>query len=196
MVEEEQLAAATSLKDEGNELLQQRKFSQAAEKYSAAIELQPTAVFFANRAMAMIKMESYGLAILDANEAISLDPAYVKGYYRRGSANFALGKFKEARKDFRAVCKIKPKDADAKKKLLACEKAVKAQMFLDAMESEQTAPLSQLINVDDIEVGSSYDGPHLEYIETENGKEMVRVSLCCLLFRIVTRCFVCCGRRW
>lgn len=42
----------------------------------------------------MIKLESYGVAISDANEAIKLDPKYVKSYYRRGSANFALGKYK------------------------------------------------------------------------------------------------------
>lgn len=32
--------------------------------------------------MAMIKMESYGSAISDANDAIALDPSYVKAYYR------------------------------------------------------------------------------------------------------------------
>lgn len=120
----------------------------------------------------MIKLESYGTAILDANAAIALDPTYIKSYYRRGSANFALGKVKEARKDFRTVCKLKPKDADAKKKLAACEKAVKAQMFMDAIESNQT-PLSQQLNVDEIEVESSYDGPHLEYSESADGIETV-----------------------
>ena len=30
----------------------------------------------------MIKMESYGSAISDANDAIALDPSYVKAYYR------------------------------------------------------------------------------------------------------------------
>ena len=170
---DEVLAAANALKDEGNTFLQQKQYSSAAQKYSEAIELRPTAVFYSNRAMAMIKLESYGSAILDANESIALDPAYIKAYYRRGSANFALGKTKEARKDFRTVCKLKPKDADAKKKLLACEKAVKAQMFLDAMESEQTAPLSQKLSIDEIEVESSYDGPHLEYVETADGKDAV-----------------------
>jgi len=138
------LAAANALKDEGNAFLSERKYSSAAQKYTDAIELMPTAVFYSNRAMAMIKLESYGSAILDANEAISLDPSYIKGYYRRGSANFALGKVKEARKDFRAVCKLKPKDADAKKKLAACEKAVKVQMFQDAIElmrSRSRAPM-------------------------------------------------------
>lgn len=121
----------------------------------------PTAVFYSNRAMAMIKMESYGSAIADSNEAIGLDPSYIKAYYRRGSANFALGKLKEARKDFKIVLKIKPKDLDAKKKLDACEKAIKEDMFLKAIESEQTIPLSQQINIADIVVEDSYTGPRL-----------------------------------
>jgi tetratricopeptide (TPR) repeat protein len=58
------------------------KFAQAATKYTEAIELSPTAVFYSNRAMAMLKLESYGSAISDANDAIALDPTYVKAYYR------------------------------------------------------------------------------------------------------------------
>lgn len=60
----------------------EKKFALAAMKYTDAINLYPTAVFYSNRAMAMIKMESYGLAISDANESLSLDPRYLKAYYR------------------------------------------------------------------------------------------------------------------
>ena len=59
-----------ALKDEGNELLKIGKFGQAAEKYTLAIEIFPTAVLYSNRAQAMIKTESYGLAISDAASAI------------------------------------------------------------------------------------------------------------------------------
>ncbi|CAE7606122.1 PPP5C [Symbiodinium microadriaticum] len=111
--------------------------------------------------MAMIKLESYGPAISDANEAIQLDPTYIKAYYRRGSANFALGKYKDARKDFRSVVKLKPKDQDAKKKLAACEKFIKEDLFLKAIESEQTVPVSQQVHPDDINVEDSYSGPRL-----------------------------------
>jgi tetratricopeptide (TPR) repeat protein len=58
------------------------KFGAAATKYTEAIELCPTAVFYSNRSLAMIKMESYGSAILDSNEALALDPSYIKAYYR------------------------------------------------------------------------------------------------------------------
>lgn len=70
LVSEDVMARANALKEEGNTLLQEFQYPEAAEKYSQAIELFPTAIFYANRAQALIKMESYGSAIEDANEAI------------------------------------------------------------------------------------------------------------------------------
>lgn len=63
-------ARANLLKDEGNALLSAGKLTQAIEKYTAAIAIQPNAIYYANRAQALIKLESYGLAIIDANEAL------------------------------------------------------------------------------------------------------------------------------
>jgi hypothetical protein len=62
--------AALRLKEQGNKLLSNFKFAMAAEKYTEAINLNCTAILLANRAQALIKLESYGLAISDANEAI------------------------------------------------------------------------------------------------------------------------------
>ena len=55
--------AAAALKNEGNALLVAHKYSSAAEKYSAAIEYHPSSILYSNRAQALIKLESYGLAI-------------------------------------------------------------------------------------------------------------------------------------
>ena len=48
------------------------------------------------------------LDFVDANESISCDPAYSKGYYRRGSAHVALNQLAEAVKDFKKVCQLEP----------------------------------------------------------------------------------------
>ena len=100
----------------------------------------------------------------DAEEAIAIDPSYLKArqlprvksrrgvmifeiptrgglasllifqaYYRRGSANYALGKYKIAQRDFREVCKRKPNDKDARAKLKECEKQVKEAAFAAAI---------------------------------------------------------------
>mmetsp|Transcript_360 Transcript_360/g.353 ORF Transcript_360/g.353 Transcript_360/m.353 type:complete len:494 (-) Transcript_360:187-1668(-) len=158
------LERANALKDEGNRLLEGFKYAQAAEKYTEAINLCPSVIFYSNRALALIKLESFGAAISDANEAISLDPKYIKAYYRRGSANFALGKLKAALKDFKAVVKIVPNDAEARKKLAACERAAREEAFSKAIVSDSTSePASQKsVNTEDITVEESYTGPRLE----------------------------------
>lgn len=163
-------------KDLGNTLMGQNRFAQAAEEYSLAIGICPTAIFLANRSQAYIKLESYGLAIRDADEAIELDPSYVKAYYRRGSAHFALGKLKEARKDFRAVVKMLPGDAEAARKLKACEKAIKEEAFLKAIETDGEASQPE-IDPASIPVEDSYDGPHLSLCGPEaSPSELISVD--------------------
>ena len=92
--------------------------------------------------------------------AITLDPAYIKAYYRRGSANFALGKNKAALKDFKHVCKLKPKDPDARNKMTCAKKAVTEAAFAEAIYSDATAPLSDTIEPMGFSIDTSYDGPH------------------------------------
>jgi serine/threonine-protein phosphatase 5 len=151
---------ATQLKDEGNAFLANHRYAQAAEKYTQAIAIHPSAIYYSNRAQALIKLESYGQAIEDANEALKLDPKYVKAYYRRGSANYALGRLKLALKDFKAVLSIFPKEKDALAKAKECEKIIKQVAFLKAIESE-AAP-EEVLDFDAIVVESSYSGPRLE----------------------------------
>ncbi|OEL34444.1 Serine/threonine-protein phosphatase 5, partial [Dichanthelium oligosanthes] len=122
------------LKLKANEAFKANKFSQAIELYSQAIELNSSnAVYWANRAFAHTKLEEYGSAVQDATKAIEVDPRYSKGYYRRGAAYLAMGKFKEALKDFQQVKKICPNDPDATRKLKECEKAVQKIRFEEAI---------------------------------------------------------------
>ena len=152
---------ALALKTEGNTALIADQYLEAIRFYSESLEYQPeNAVVLSNRAQAFIKVENYGLALLDADHAIESDASYAKAYYRRASANFALNHKKAARKDFRAVCKLKPKDRDARAKLAACEKAVREELFAQAIEAEQTAPLSATYDPFTLDISSTYDGPH------------------------------------
>jgi serine/threonine-protein phosphatase 5 len=159
---EQNEAEALKLKDKGNEQLLKGHFLEAIGFYSDALEFCPTnSVILSNRAQAYIKVENYGLAMTDATAAIESDPKYAKAYYRRGSAQFALDHLKDARKDFRKVCQLQPKSKDARAKLQACEKRIREEAFLKAIESEKTAPLSETYDPNEIILNpSSYDGPN------------------------------------
>ncbi|OQS00258.1 serine/threonine-protein phosphatase 5 [Thraustotheca clavata] len=164
---------AEGFKNQGNEALKEHKLALAVEYYTTAIELYPTAIYHANRAAAHIKMESYGSALKDATEAISLDPAYIKAYYRRASANLPLGHLKDALRDYRTVVKMKPSSAEAKSKLKLCEQLIRQAAFADAIQSERNRPLSETIDVNSMVVDATYDGPHLP--QTLTSEFMVQV---------------------
>lgn len=152
---------SAELKSQANDFLTAGKYLEAIRLYSEALEYTPTnAIVLSNRAQAFLKVENYGLAIVDADAAIRADPSYAKGFYRRASASFALNKFKSARKDFRQVCKLKPKDRDARAKLAECDKAVKEEMFALAIMSDHSEPLSSTYDPNTITIDVGYEGPH------------------------------------
>lgn len=84
-------------------LLTDQAYNKAIELYSAAIEVNPTAIYYANRSFAYLKTEAIGYALNDASKAIELDQTYTKAYYRRAAAYMSLGKFKLALRDYEAV---------------------------------------------------------------------------------------------
>ena len=129
-ITEETQQQAELLKAEANECFKQEKFQQAVDLYSKALELNPNkSVYYANRSIANLKLENFGYALTDASKAIECDKNYLKAYYRRAAAHMALGKYKVALKDYERVYKVKPNDADAKKKFTECKKIVQQNAF-------------------------------------------------------------------
>lgn len=156
---------AEEIKQLANDAFKAHKYFQAIELYSQAIELNgQNAVYWANRAFAHTKLEEYGSAIQDATKAIEVDPRYSKGYYRRGAAYLAMGKFKEALKDFQQVKKLCPNDPDAAKKLKECEKAVMKLKFEEAIavEHSERHSVAESIDFHTIEVEPQYTGARID----------------------------------
>ncbi|CAI9089092.1 OLC1v1023598C1 [Oldenlandia corymbosa var. corymbosa] len=152
------VSRAEELKVQANEAFKAHKFHQAVDLYTQAIELNGgNAVYWANRAFAHSKLEEYGSAILDATKSIEIDPKYSKGYYRRGAAYLAMGKFKEALKDLQQVKKLCPNDPDAAKKLKECEKAVMKQKFEEAISVPDSQKRSVAETVDYHTIGPGPD---------------------------------------
>ncbi|CAK9081083.1 unnamed protein product [Durusdinium trenchii] len=116
-------------------------------------------IYYANRAFCHIKMENFGSALVDATKAIEAKEDFPKGWYRRGTAQMALGRPKEALRDFMQLCKLAPNDKDARDKLKQCQKQVNAEKFAKAIGCEKTKPISETVNVEQMPVDASYTGP-------------------------------------
>ena len=91
------MESAKNWKEKGNALVKQKKYKEALDCYSKAIEIDPKdPIFYSNRSLMHINLEEYDQAILDAEKAILLKPNYGKAYLRKGKALEGKQKMKEA----------------------------------------------------------------------------------------------------
>jgi len=164
-VSENDKKAAENIKLKANEFFKNGKYDKAIELYSDAITKNPfVSAYYGNRSICNLRLELYGSALADASKSIEVDRKYIKGYYRRASANMALGKFKLSLKDYEAVVKACPYDKDAKLKFNECRKIVHQRAFAKAIavEEEKHVSIVDSLNLDQMTIETDYDGPCLE----------------------------------
>ena len=85
------------LKKVGNDALQAGSFEEAIKAYTEAIKLdESNHVLYSNRSAAYSSAQKYESAVEDADKCIQLNPTFIKGYSRKGSALCYLQKYMEA----------------------------------------------------------------------------------------------------
>jgi len=125
---ERRLQRALLEKDKGNALFKEGKYEEAINCYTTGIQLDPTnAVLPANRAMCLLKLQRYGAAEADCNQALSLDGSYTKAYLRRGAAQFQLGRVQEAEADYKEALRLEPSNKQAQEELNNITKLLEAK---------------------------------------------------------------------
>ena len=94
---------AETLKQEGNKLFKEGKYTEACDRYTQALKHDPSnSVIYSNRSAAHAKLEKYDLALSDAMKCIELNPQWSKGYYRKTLALAGLSKHDEV---MQSACK-------------------------------------------------------------------------------------------
>lgn len=84
----------------GNEFMKSKEYEEAVNSYTKSLEIFEEAATFSNRAMANLRLKRYSQTIEDSNNALRLDPNYLKAHHRRGKAYLATKKYELAIKDF------------------------------------------------------------------------------------------------
>ncbi|KAK6911654.1 RNA-polymerase II-associated protein 3-like, C-terminal domain [Dillenia turbinata] len=136
-MDEENSPDAASEKELGNEYFKQKKFKEAIDCYSRSIALSPTAVTYANRAMAYLKIKKE--AEEDCTEALNLDDRYIKAYSRRATARKELGKLKAAIEDSEFALRLEPHNQEIKKQHAEVKSLYEKEVIQKASEAKVTS---------------------------------------------------------
>ncbi|EGD83696.1 hypothetical protein PTSG_04301 [Salpingoeca rosetta] len=104
-------AKANAFRKKGNEAYKARRFDDAINAYTKALETAPVvdedcAVYYCNRAACYLFQKKYDKVIEDCTAALRLRPLYTKALNRRAQAYENKSKFRSALKDFTTILLI------------------------------------------------------------------------------------------
>lgn len=84
----------------GNEFMRSKEYQEAVDCYTKSLNIFEEAATYSNRAMANLRLRAFAKTIEDSNNALRLDPTYLKAHHRRGKAYLSTKKYELAIKDF------------------------------------------------------------------------------------------------
>lgn len=118
MAESKAEGGEMSLKDKGNEFFKAGNYLKAAAIYTQAIKQDPSnPTLYSNRAAAFLNLVKLNKALTDAETAISLNPQWEKGYFRKGCVLEAMERYDEALAAFQTSLQHNPQSSELSKKI-------------------------------------------------------------------------------
>lgn len=128
---------ADALKAEGNKAFAAKDFTTAVEKFSQAIELDPTNhVLYSNRSGAYASLKQWEKALEDADKTTEIKPDWAKGWGRKGTAEHGVGNLVGAKDAFDEALKLDPANAQAKSGLESVNRAIEAEARADGVSGD------------------------------------------------------------
>ena len=106
-----------ALKEQGNKAFANKNYQEAIKQYTMAIEItleKPNHIYFANRANAELELLMFEECIADCNQAIKIEPAFIKSYFRKARAEINQQKLSDAMDTLQAGLIIDPNCVEIK----------------------------------------------------------------------------------
>lgn len=124
------------MKEEGNVAFKGGRFEPAIQKYTEALEIDPTnkginAKLLQNRAQCRLKLKQYDEAIADATRASTLDPSYTKARKTKANVLGLSGKWEDSVKEWKNIAELHPEDNTIPKEVRKAELELKKSLRKD-----------------------------------------------------------------
>ncbi|KAI3457380.1 hypothetical protein Pfo_014043 [Paulownia fortunei] len=110
----------------GNELFNSERFTEACSAYGEGLKLDPSnSVLYCNRAACWFKLGQWERSVDDCNQALRIQPNYIKALLRRAASNSKLERWSEAVRDYEVLRRELPDDNEVAESLFHAQVALK-----------------------------------------------------------------------
>ncbi|XWS27329.1 hypothetical protein CRYUN_Cryun26dG0105700 [Craigia yunnanensis] len=110
----------------GNDLFKSERFTEACSAYGDGLRLDPSnSVLYCNRAACWFKLGQWERSVEDCDQALSIEPNYIKALLRRAASNSKLERWADAVRDYEVLRRELPDDNEVAESLFHAQVALK-----------------------------------------------------------------------
>lgn len=143
ILERYKIQESMDLANIGNNMASKERFPEALHYYTEAIKLNQSEYrFLGNRSYVYDRLGQYKEALMDAQNALILQPNFLKGHFRKGKALKGLKRYSEAISAFQQVLIFDMNHVEAAEEILLCQQKLQEVMTSTRVKVLSTAPLS------------------------------------------------------
>ncbi|KAL6554170.1 hypothetical protein OROMI_019843 [Orobanche minor] len=161
----------------GNDLFKSERFTEACSAYEEGLKLDPTnSVLYCNRAACWFKLGQWNRSVDDCNQALLIQPNYMKALLRRAASNCKLERWSEAVRDYEVLRRELPDNTEVAESLFHAQVALKKSRGEEVYNMKFGGEVESVSGLDQFRAAISSPGASVVHFATDSSAECRRIS--------------------
>lgn len=169
--------SAARARSQGNEFFKSRNFADACTAYSEGLKYDPSnSVLYCNRAACHSKLGRWERSLEDCNEALRIQPGYIKALLRRAASYAKLERWIEAVRDYEVLRRELPADTEVAEAFSHAEAALKASRGDEASKMKFGGEVEKITSLKQLQEAIALTGISIVYFLSASNQHCAQTT--------------------
>ncbi|XP_047955521.1 TPR repeat-containing thioredoxin TTL1-like [Salvia hispanica] len=161
----------------GNELFKSERYTEACSAYGEGLKHDPSnSVLYCNRAACWFKLGMWERSVDDCNQALRIQPNYIKALLRRAASNSKLERLSEAVRDYEVLRRELPDDKEVAESLFHAQVALKKSRGEEVHNMKFGGEVESVSGLEQFRAAVSSPGASVVHFKTSSSAECKQIS--------------------
>ncbi|KAL1537937.1 TPR repeat-containing thioredoxin TTL1-like [Salvia divinorum] len=161
----------------GNDLFKSERFTEACSAYGEGLKHDPSnSVLYCNRAACWFKLGMWERSVDDCNQALRIQPNYIKALLRRAASNSKLERWSEAVRDYEMLRRELPDDKEVAESLFHAHVALKKSRGEEVHNMKFGGEVESVSGLEQFRAAVSSPGASVVHFKTGSNTECKQAS--------------------
>ncbi|KAM7252159.1 hypothetical protein ACFE04_024042 [Oxalis oulophora] len=161
----------------GNDLFKSERFTEACSAYSDGLRLDPSnSILYCNRAACWFKLGLWERSIDDCNQALRIQPNYIKALLRRAASNNKLERWADAVRDYEVLRRELPNDNEVAESLFHAQVALKKSRGEEVYNMKFGGDVEEVSGLEQFRAATSLPCISVVYFNSTSNSQCEQIS--------------------